>query len=60
LGYARVSTGAQDLEAQRCELIQAGCERVHAEKISGAVTDRPELVTKPGLSPSMSGGYQIA
>jgi DNA invertase Pin-like site-specific DNA recombinase len=36
IGYARVSSDAQDHAAQIEALKAAGCERVHAEKISGA------------------------
>ena len=43
IGYARVSTDGQTLDAQQASLTQAGCERVYAEKISGAVTDRKAL-----------------
>ena len=43
VGYARVSTDGQTLDAQHSALRQAGCERVFSEKISGAVTDRPAL-----------------
>ena len=42
-GYARVSTGAQALEAQVEALEAAGAERVFREKVSGARRDRPEL-----------------
>ena len=42
-GYARVSTRDQDLAAQDAELMAAGCAKVFREKISGAITDRPEL-----------------
>jgi DNA invertase Pin-like site-specific DNA recombinase len=43
VGYARVSTDGQSLEAQHATLIAAGAERVFAEKVSGAVTDRKAL-----------------
>jgi Resolvase, N terminal domain len=43
-GYARVSTRDQELAAQDAELMAAGCAKVFREKISGAKTDRPELV----------------
>ena len=43
VGYARVSTDGQSLEAQQAALAAAGAERVFAEKISGAVTDRSAL-----------------
>jgi DNA invertase Pin-like site-specific DNA recombinase len=42
-GYARVSTGDQDLAAQVAELQAAGCGNISKEKASGAKTDRPEL-----------------
>jgi DNA invertase Pin-like site-specific DNA recombinase len=42
-GYARVSTDGQTLDAQEAALRAAGAERVFAEKISGAVTDRKAL-----------------
>ena len=43
VGYARVSTDGQSLDAQHVALAAAGAERVYAEKISGAVTDRKAL-----------------
>ncbi len=43
IGYARVSTDDQHLDAQRAVLRVAGCHRLYAEKISGARRDRPEL-----------------
>jgi DNA invertase Pin-like site-specific DNA recombinase len=42
-GYARVSTDGQTLAAQDAQLHAAGVAKVYAEKVSGAVTDRPEL-----------------
>src|SRR5439155_21728295 len=47
-GYARVSTRDQNLVAQDAELRAAGCAKVFKEKISGAKTDRPELVKAIG------------
>jgi DNA invertase Pin-like site-specific DNA recombinase len=47
-GYARVSTRDQDLAVQDAELMAAGCAKVFKEKISGAKTDRPELVKAIG------------
>jgi hypothetical protein len=43
VGYARVSTDGQTLDAQHAALRQAGCERVFGEKQSGAKTDRAAL-----------------
>ncbi len=43
LGYARVSTDAQELAGQRDELHAAGCTRIYAEKITGTQRNRPEL-----------------
>jgi len=43
VGYARVSTDGQTLDAQRAALAQAGAHQVFAEKISGAVTERKAL-----------------
>lgn len=43
LGYARVSTDAQDLTNQREQLAAAGCSRIFAEKVTGTRRDRPEL-----------------
>ncbi|MCW2314059.1 recombinase family protein [Rhodoferax antarcticus] len=48
LGYARVSTDAQDLTNQRTELAAAGCTKLFSEKLTGAQRDRPELVRMLG------------
>lgn len=42
-GFARISTGAQDLTRQFAELKAAGCERVFREKITGVTVNRPQL-----------------
>jgi DNA invertase Pin-like site-specific DNA recombinase len=43
-GYARVSTEAQDYDAQVAALKAAGAERIVAEKITGASLERRALV----------------
>jgi DNA invertase Pin-like site-specific DNA recombinase len=43
VGYARVSTDRQTLDAQQAALAQAGAEKVFSEKASGPVTDRKAL-----------------
>jgi DNA invertase Pin-like site-specific DNA recombinase len=43
IGSARVRTDGQTLDAQHSALAAAGAERVFAEKVSGAVTERKAL-----------------
>ena len=43
LGYARVSIGGQNLDAQCQRLSAAGCEKLFEEKISDATRNRPKL-----------------
>jgi DNA invertase Pin-like site-specific DNA recombinase len=43
VGYARVSTDGQTLDAQQAALREAGAEQIFSEKISGAVTERMAL-----------------
>ena len=44
LGYARVSTYGQTLDAQLEQLRKAGCAKVYREKATGARPDRRELL----------------
>src|SRR5438552_18989789 len=44
LGYARVSTYGQTLDAQLEQLRGAGCKKIYREKVTGAHSDRRELL----------------
>ena len=43
VGYARVSTEAQDTRLQLDALAGARCERIYREIVSGSGRERPEL-----------------
>lgn len=43
IGYARVSTSDQSLDAQVDKLQAHGCERIYREHISGTLRERPQL-----------------
>ncbi|HDE6879212.1 recombinase family protein [Staphylococcus epidermidis] len=43
IGYARVSTGLQNLDLQMDKLKEYGCEKVFTDNISGAKSKRPGL-----------------
>ena len=48
IGYARVSTGEQSLDAQIDALEDAGCERIYTDKLSGTTAERPGLADALG------------
>ena len=45
IGYARVSTEAQNEDLQIDALEQIGCDRIFTDKISGSINSRPGLET---------------
>ncbi|MFJ7738872.1 recombinase family protein [Lysinibacillus sp. NPDC097287] len=42
-GYMRVSTVEQNLDRQKEALLEAGCEKIFEEKVTGTKRERPEL-----------------
>jgi DNA invertase Pin-like site-specific DNA recombinase len=57
LGYARVSTYGQTLDAQLAQLKAEGCSKIYREKASGAQADRRELLR---MLKALSPGDQVA
>ena len=43
IGYARVSTGDQNLDMQMDALNEIDCDKIFTDKMSGARSDRPGL-----------------
>lgn len=43
IGYARVSTGLQNLDLQEDSLKSVGCEKIFTDRISGMKNNRPGL-----------------
>jgi DNA invertase Pin-like site-specific DNA recombinase len=46
IGYARVSTGLQNLNLQEDQLNQYGCEKIFSDHISGSKSKRPGVLDK--------------
>lgn len=44
IGYARVSSTSQDLDLQKQALLNAGCEKIFSESITGKHNERLELM----------------
>jgi DNA invertase Pin-like site-specific DNA recombinase len=44
IGYARVSTYGQTLDSQLAQLRGARCKKIYSEKMTGAQSDRRELL----------------
>lgn len=44
IGYARVSSSAQDLELQKQALHNAGCKKIFSESVSGKDNNRTQLI----------------
>lgn len=44
IGYARVSTGLQNLDLQQDSLQQYGCEKIFTDHLSGVKSERPGLI----------------
>lgn len=43
VGYARISTGEQNLDLQIDALKKVGCEKIFTDEMSGAKAERPGL-----------------
>ena len=58
IGYGRVSTRDQNLDAQRDALTAASCDQIFVDKASGKLARRPEL-DKALLSASRAGDQLV-